>query len=801
MPWFEALEDRRLLTVTFTTIPITQTNDDGHAVEITSVQTVANDSLGNPIVYSVAGLPSGLSINGSTGVISGTIGTEADAHSPYTVNLTATDQVTADVGTASFQWNVNPDPVTFTNPGTQTNDDGATINLGAGGSDSIGADTLVYAASGLPKGLAINTATGTITGTIAANADATSPYNVVVTATDSTANASNSETFEWDVSPSPVTVNNPGPQANNNGDTVNLQINAGDSGLGDTLKYSATNLPSGLTINGASGLITGPISGSASAQSPYAVTVTVTDAAANANASQSFTWAVSPLPTVTFTTVPSTQTSFDGAAITGVQTLATDTLVDQFVYGATGLPKGLSINSTTGVISGLIDTGANANSPYTVDLTATDQVTKDVATATFQWDVNPDPITFTNPGTQTNNNGATITLGTGGADSIAGSTLTYTASGLPTGLAISSTTGQVTGTIAVPVVSISGVTNTVNPTITTTAASTLSVGESITIGGVVGATGVNGVFTVASVPTATTFTITDPTAPGDSTSGGAITPNSSVIVTATDSSNNASNSETFAWNINASPVSVTNPGTQTSDDGATVSLQVKATDSITADTLTYSATNLPSGLTINQTTGIISGKISSTADTGSPYAVTVTATDATANTSASQSFTWDVTTGPVTLTSPGNQTSVGLAVIKLQVHATDSIAGDKLTYSATGLPSGLAINPITGIIAGTIAQTANTGSPYNVTVTATDTAANASASQSFTWTVNPGPISGVVFFDANGNGKLDAGDARLAGVTVVLTGSATTSVNITSVTNTVNPTITTATNDNLSVGK
>src|SRR5882724_3729561 len=43
VPWLEALEDRRLLSVTFTTIPSTQTNFDGAA--ITSVPTQASPSI------------------------------------------------------------------------------------------------------------------------------------------------------------------------------------------------------------------------------------------------------------------------------------------------------------------------------------------------------------------------------------------------------------------------------------------------------------------------------------------------------------------------------------------------------------------------------------------------------------------------------------------------------------------------------------------------------------------------------------------------------------------------------------
>ncbi|MFJ4630766.1 MULTISPECIES: putative Ig domain-containing protein [unclassified Streptomyces] len=85
-------------------------------------------------------------------------------------------------------------------------------------------------------------------------------------------------------------------------------------------------------------------------------------------------------------------------------------------------------------------------------------------------------------------------------------------------------------------------------------------------------------------------------------------------------------------------VTVTNPGSQSTVTGSAASLQIKASDSASA-TLTYSASGLPTGLSINSSTGLISG----TASTAGTYAVTVTATDST-GASGSASFTWTVST-------------------------------------------------------------------------------------------------------------------------------------------------------------
>lgn len=84
----------------------------------------------------------------------------------------------------------------------------------------------------------------------------------------------------------------------------------------------------------------------------------------------------------------------------------------------------------------------------------------------------------------------------------------------------------------------------------------------------------------------------------------------------------------------------------------------------------------------------------------------------------------------VLLTNPGDRISVVGQPASLQLEATDSSGGD-LTFSASGLPQGLAIDPKTGLIYGapldpgtyTIVASASNGSKIN--------------SQTFVWTVTP----------------------------------------------------------------
>jgi O-glycosyl hydrolase len=84
-------------------------------------------------------------------------------------------------------------------------------------------------------------------------------------------------------------------------------------------------------------------------------------------------------------------------------------------------------------------------------------------------------------------------------------------------------------------------------------------------------------------------------------------------------------------------ITVTDPGNQTTATGTAVSLQVHASDSASGQTLSYSATGLPAGLSISSSTGLISG----TPTTAGTSSVTVTATDTT-GASGSASFTWTV---------------------------------------------------------------------------------------------------------------------------------------------------------------
>ncbi|MGW7124491.1 putative Ig domain-containing protein, partial [Streptomyces sp. NPDC054901] len=129
---------------------------------------------------------------------------------------------------------------------------------------------------------------------------------------------------------------------------------------------------------------------------------------------------------------------------------------------------------------------------------------------------------------------------------------------------------------------------------------------------------------------------------------------------------------------------------------------------------TWSATDLPAGLSIASTTGTVSG----TPTAAGTHSVTVTATDS-AGKKGSASFTWTITTtgsGNPTLTGPGNQNLYVGRPVNLPLTVTGGSA--PYTFTATNLPTGLTINAATGVISGT-----PTGWGFrNVTLTVTDAA-------------------------------------------------------------------------------
>jgi GH25 family lysozyme M1 (1,4-beta-N-acetylmuramidase) len=110
-----------------------------------------------------------------------------------------------------------------------------------------------------------------------------------------------------------------------------------------------------------------------------------------------------------------------------------------------------------------------------------------------------------------------------------------------------------------------------------------------------------------------------------------------VTVTVSDATSGASGPVSFTW-YTSGFVTAISPGSQSTTGGSPVSLQLKASDTISAPPITFAVTGLPPGLSA-ASDGLITGWPS----TPGSYHVTVTATD-NAGSSGSVSFSWTVTT-------------------------------------------------------------------------------------------------------------------------------------------------------------
>ena len=179
-----------------------------------------------------------------------------------------------------------------------------------------------------------------------------------------------------------------------------------------------------------------------------------------------------------------------------------------------------------------------------------------------------------------------------------------------------------------------------------------------------------------------------------------------------------------SWLSNAA-LELARPATQSNKTGAAVALPLSALDG-PASAASYSATGLPSGVSINASTGVISGRLPASAATF-PISVTVSAAGAP---NATQHFTW-YAHGKVSFGQLRTKYGTVAAPVRLQVAVHDGLAGCTLQVRASGLPRGLTISSC-GLISG---WPSTSGQP-TVTLTATDSAGATLATRSFAWKIS-----------------------------------------------------------------
>ncbi len=493
---------------------------------------------------------------------------------------------------------------------------------------------------------------------------------------------------------------------------------------------SAGALPAGITLAGA----TGVISGTPTTVGTASFTVSVTS---GSGCSQIQVYSiVVACPTLVFGV-----TSATGATVGTAYSLNAGVTgnTQSVVYSVSpALPAGLSISSTTGAISGT-PTAATTSATYTVTATqGTCNVTRGYTFAV----VCPTVTVTPTPTTQSYVVGTAISNITLGASGVSGATYTYavTSGALPAGVTLSA--GVISGT----------------PT-TATAATSFTITATASIGGCTGTAVYNysvacptlvfGVTTATGATIGTAYSLNagvtgntqsvvysvSPALPaglGISSTTGAISgtptaPVASATYTVTATQGTCSLTQGYTFAVACAGITI-NPATlANSVVGTAYSQTLTQLGLIGTPAWSVSVGTLPAGLTLVAATGVISGTPTTTGTSNFTINLTNGA-------GCTQTKVYSIVVACPTLVFGVTTATGGIVATAYSLNAGVTGNTGTIVYSVLpALPAGLSINAATGAISGT--PTAVTASATYV-VTATQTVA-CFAAQSYTFGIIP----------------------------------------------------------------
>jgi RHS repeat-associated protein len=311
--------------------------------QVTAMHTTASST------YGATGLPAGLSINASTGVISGT----PSVQGTYSVGLTVSNA--NGTGTGVLSLTIHPPAPAITSLLT------ASIAARDNFSYTITASNnpTSFATTSLPSGLSIHASTGVISGAPINPGT----FNITLKATN--AGGTGEAVLVLTVTPIAPTITSILEKSGNVGVSFSYQIQAQNS----PTSFGATNLPPGLSLNAS----TGVISGTPTQQGASSVGLSATNAVGTGTATLAVTIAATPIPVVTGATIQAALGMPVSYSVTATNSPTS------YQANANNFPPGVSMSGSSGFISGTPTTAGS----YSVAVTAGNAYGSGAATIVF----------------------------------------------------------------------------------------------------------------------------------------------------------------------------------------------------------------------------------------------------------------------------------------------------------------------------------------------------------------------------------------------------------------------------------